>query len=301
MSTHELSRQLPLPASGRPVTYAVETRVDIRLPGGMQLQQASAALVRQQVLEGLPDGGALIELVTLEQRADDPVPAAALLADVARNNSPLHLRTGATGALRQVSNKAALAAQWEQARPWLERKYHEMPGADALLAQVAGQYAEQTDHLEQALAHKGICAVLLPGCYGLPVQLPAGEEAPRARSDPKSISQFFQGHGLPLRVSWAATIAEELAATAAVDGIGELDRARFDHIAWQQLMGQLRGGPWTGPPPPLQVHWREQYTVSRTGEGLLAGRQGLRVAVQGLYHHEVHHTLRRATTLTADA
>ena len=282
--------RLTLPPAGEPRTYAVRTRTEIRVPGH-QLVQASAALVRLTVLDA-DAAGYLLELVTLELRPEAPSPQAALLTDIARANSPLVVRTDAHGGLLQVANKPALAAQWQEMLPWLQAKYRAQPGAVALLDHVAPQYAEGTDHLEQALAHKGPCAVLLPGFLGL--HSSQGD----TRTDAKTVHQALGTAALPLQVTWTAAAAADVFAPALeVEGVGRLDHARFDESACQAFLAPLRGGVWTGPPAPLQVFWREAYTVGRLGQGLLAGRLGLRLAVDRLYFTDISHAVHPATSL----
>ena len=287
-----ISERLAPPPVGPARTYAVHTRTEIRVPGH-QLVHTSAALVRLTVLETAP-AGSLLELATLELRPEAPSAQVALLADIARANSPLLVRTDAHGALRRVTNKAALAAQRQQLLPWLTAKYRAQPGAAALLALVAPQYDEGTDHLEQALAHKGPCAVLLPGLFGLHSW--RGD----TRTDAKTVHQALGPTALPLRVTWTVDPAPDAFAPAVeVHGLGRLDQARFDEAASQSFLETLRGGAWTGPPAPLQVFWREQYTVGRLGQGLLAGRLGLRLAVDRLYFTDISHSVLPATSLPA--
>lgn len=290
-----IPERLAPPAPGESRTYAVHSRTEIRLPG-QQLIQTGAVLVRVAVRETTP-AGYLVELTTLEVRPDAPSPPVALLIDIARCQSPLLVETDAHGALRRVVNKAVLATQWQAALPELAARYRAQPGATALLALlalVAPQYAEDTDHLEQALAYKGPLAVLLPGLFGL--HSSQGD----TRTDAKTVHQALGTLALPLHVTWtAAPAADVFAPTVEVEGVGHLDRTRFDESACQQVLEALRGGVWTGPSASLQVFWREAYTVGRLGQGLLAGRQGLRLAVDKLYFAEISHTARPATTLTA--
>jgi hypothetical protein len=292
MALTVIAEHLAPPPPGQPRTYAVHTRTEIRMPR-QQFLHTSTALVRLTTLEAAPTGY-LLELATLELRPDAPTPPVALLTDIARTNSPLLVRTDAHGALQRVTNKAALAAQWQQLQPWLAAKYRDQPGAAALLAHVGAQYQEESDHLEQALAHKGPCAVLLPGFFGLHSW--QGD----ARTDVRTVHQALGQTALPLHVAWTADPAPDVfAPTVEVHGLGRLDRARFDESAAQDFLETLRGGVWTGPPAPLQVFWREQYTVGRLGQGLLAGRQALRVAVDKLYFADLSHTVRPATSLPA--
>lgn len=253
-----VDERLAPPAPGQARTYAVETCTEIRLPGGQQFKQTSAALVRHTVLEADPDGY-LMELVTVELRPQAPTRQVELVTDIARNNSPLHVRTDRHGALLRVTNKAALAAQWQTVLPWLLTKYHDEPGAATLLAHVAAQYDSGQDQLEQGLAYKGPCAVLLPGFYGLHSW--QGD----ARTDAKTVHQALGQSPLPLHVAWTATATgdDAFAPAVEVEGVGRLDRARVDESAWQDFLAQLSGGEWRGPPAPLQVFWREQYTVGR--------------------------------------
>lgn len=285
-----ISERLAPPPVGQAQTYAVHTRSEIRVPGH-QLVQTSTALVRLTTLETVPAGG-LLELVTLELRPEAPSPPVALLTDIARHNSPLLVRTDAHGALLHVTNKAALAAQWQAVLPWLEAKHRTQPGAVALLAGVAPQYEAGNDQLEQALTHRGPCGVLLPGFFGL--HSSRGDTRTDAITVPQALGQL----PLPLQVTWTADPAPDVfAPTVEVHGLGRLDRARFDEAGCQAFCTALRGGVWTGPPAPLQVFWRAQYTASRHGQGLLAGRQGLRLAVDQLYFADITHTVRPATSL----
>lgn len=285
-----ISERLAPPAPGQSQTYAVQTRSEIRVPGH-QLVQASAALVRLSTLDTGP-AGCWLELTTLELRPEAPTPQVALLTDIARHHSPLQLRTTVHGALLRVTNKATLAAQWQQVQPWLHAKYRTQPGALALLSHVAGQYGDEHDHLEQALAHKGPYGVLLPGFFGLHSW--QGD----TRTDTKTVHQALGQTALPLRVTWTADpAADAFAPTVEVHGLGRLDRTHFDEAAAQAFLATLRGDRWTGPPAPLQVYWREQYTVGRLGQGLLAGRQSLRLAVDQLYFADLTHTVRPAASL----
>ncbi len=285
-----ISERLAPPPVGQAQTYAVQTRTEIRLPG-YQLVHTGTALVRLSVRETAPTGS-LFELVTLELRPDAPSAQQALLNDIARANSPLLVRTDAHGTLLHITNKAALAAQWQEMLPWLTAKYRAQPGAAALLALVSPQYEESTDHLEQALRHKGPCAVLLPGYFGLhAVQADT-------RTNAKTVQQALGTAALPLLVTWTtAASADVFAPTLTVEVIGRLDRAHFDESACQALLDPLRGGGWTGPPAPLNVFWREAYTVGRLGQGLLAGRLGLRVAIDKLYFTDITHAVQPATAL----
>lgn len=290
MALTVIAERLAPPAPGQARTYAVQTRTEIRLPG-RQLMQTGTALVRLGVLEAAPDGY-LLELVTLDLRPDAATPQVALLTDIARHHSPLRVQTDAHGALLRVTNKAALAAQWQAVLPWLRAKYRDQPGAAALLALVAAQYDAGTDQLEQGLTCKGPCAVLLPGFFGL--HSSQGD----TRTDAKTVHQALGAAALPLHVTWTTTpTADVFAPTVEVAGVGRLDRTRFEEHACQEFLTTLRGPVWTGPPAPLQVFWREQYTVGRLGQGLLAGRQGLRLAVDKLYFADITHTARPATSL----
>ena len=287
-----IPERLALPPAGEPRTYAVHSRTEIRLPGH-HLVQTSTALVRLTVREATPLGY-LLQVDTLELRPEAADPQVALLTDIARHQTPLLVQTDTHGALQRVANKAELAARWQEALPGLLARYAPQPGAAALLALVAPQYAEGTDHLEQALAYKGPLAVLLPGLCGL--HAAQGD----ARTDAKTVHQALGTLALPLHVSWTAAPAADVFAPAVeVEGVGRLDLVHFDERGCQQLLDTLRGGVWTGPPAPLQVFWREAYTVGRLGHGLLAGRQGLRLAVDKLYFADITHTARPATTLTA--
>lgn len=286
-----IPERLALPPAGEPRTYAVHSRTEIRLLGH-HLVQTSAALVRLTVREATPLGY-LLQVDTLELRPEAADPQVALLTDIARYQTPLLVQTDTHGALQRVANKAELAARWQVALPGLLARYAPQPGAAALLALVAPQYAEGTDHLEQALAHKGPCAVLLPGLFGL--HSSQGD----TRTDAKTVHQALGTLALPLHVTWTAVPATDVFAPAVeVEGVGHLDLARFDESACQQLLDSLRGGVWTGPPAPLQVFWREAYTVGRLGQGLLAGRQGLRVAVDKLYFTDISHSVHPASSLT---
>jgi hypothetical protein len=227
--------------------------------------------------------------VLLELRAlSGSSPFADLMLDIARANSPLRVEVDAHGHFVRVLNKTALAAQWQELLPWLLTKHQQTPAASTLLGQVALQYAEDNDRLEQALACKGACGVLLPGLYGLH---PVGGDT---RLDRKTLHQFFPGGDLPLQVQWTAVATDTFDLIAEVKGAGRLDTAHFDHSAFQQHLATM-----TGPvprPPALQVAWTEQYTVSRAGRGLLAGEQTLRAGIPGVYEQHTRHTLRHTST-----
>ena len=278
------------PPLGQAVVYTIDTRTLVRVPQG-EMRYGGSAVVQHKVLEARPTGY-LIELVTLEQRLHEPNALAELLLDIARANSPLHIETDAQGNFLRVTNKPTLRAQWQEAFPWLRAKYQHLPGSAAMLAQVAVQYEETNDRLEQALACKGSCGVLLPGVYGLrPLH---GEQ----RASDKTLHQFFRAGALPLRVDWASHAADTFAREAQVTGMGRLDTSRFDAGGFYQELHALLPGP-PARPPALHVQWREQYTLSRTGQGMLAGRQWLRATVPGFYDHETEHTLRPGATLLA--
>jgi len=289
MSTSVISEHLALPAAGEPRTYTVHTRTEIRVPGH-QFIQTSTALLRLTVLQADPTG-ALLEVATLALRPDAPTPQVALLTAIACQQTPLHVRTDAQGTPLHITNKAALATQWQQVLPELLAHYGAQPGAAALLALVAPQYDETNDQLAQGLMHQGAGAVLLPDFYGLHSW--QGD----TRTVPKTVRQALGPVALPLHVSWTAAPADVFAPAAEVEGIGRLDRATFDEGASQAFLASLRGEVWTGPPAPLNVFWRAQYTVGRRGQGLLAGRQGLRVAVDKLYFADISHVVRPATSL----
>lgn len=269
------------------VTYEVATRTLVRVPQG-EMRYEGTATVRHAVLAAGATGY-LIELTTLAQQQREPNELAELLLDIARANSPLHLATDAQGNFQRVVNKATLRAQWQQVQPWLAAKYQHLPGGTAMLAQVAGQYRDDNDHLEQALACKGSCGLLLPGIYGL---RPVGGDA---RTSAKTLHQFFRAGSLPLQVAWTAHAPDALALTAEVSGTGTLDPARFDQAGFQQALAQLLPAP-PSRPAALRVQWQAQYTAGRAGQGLLAGRQWLRAVVPGVYEHETEHLLRPAPT-----
>lgn len=290
MSTSVISEHLAPPASGEPHTYSVHTRTEIRLPG-QQLTQTSTALLRLTVHQADPTG-ALLEVATLALRPDAPTPQVELLTAIACQQTPLHVRTDAHGTPLRITNKAALATQWQQVLPDLLAHYGAQPGAATLLALIAPQYAEANDQLAQGLVHQGAGAVLLPDFYGLHSW--QGD----TRTTAKTVRQALGPVALPLQVTWtAAPAADVFAPTLEVEGSGRLDRTTFDEGASQAFLASLRGGVWTGPPAPLNVFWRAQYTVGRLGQGLLAGRQGLRVAVDKLYFADITHVVRPATSL----
>ena len=282
---------LPAPSPGATATYCVQTQTTIRLPGQV-LAQALTTHLRQRVLQTLPHGGGLLELVTLDLRNTAAAnPLTDLLLDVARANSPLHIEVDAAGQLRRVANKATLAAQWQQLLPWLLRKHQATPAAAPLLSQLATQYAADNDRLEQALAHKGAYGVLLPGVYGL---RPLGGQA---RTDGKLLHQFFPGGHLPLLVDWEARAQDTFDQTATVTGTGRLDTGRFDRAAFARHLDALAGP--LPRPPALQVAWTEQYTVSRTGQGILTGEQTLRVGIPHRYEQHTHHAVRQVAPAAA--
>lgn len=290
MSTSVISEYLASPAPGAPQTYSVATRTEIRLPG-RQLTQTSTALLRLTVHQ-IDSTGALLEVATLALRPDAPTPQVELLTAIARHQTPLLVRTDSSGTPLRLTNKAALAIQWQQALPELLSRYGAQPGAAALLALVAPQYEEANDQLAQGLLHQGPGAAVLPGFYGLHSW--QGD----TRTAPKTVHQALGAVALPLHVSWTAAPATDVfAPTVEVEGVGRLDRATFDEAACQAFLATLRGGAWAGPPAPLNVFWRAQYTVGRRGQGLLAGRQGLRVAVDKLYFADISHVVRPATSL----
>lgn len=276
------------PPPGQAILYAVDTRTLVRVPQG-EMRYAGSAVVRHTVLEAREDGY-LIELVTLEQRSTQPNLLAELLLDIARINSPLQVATDQQGNFLRVTNKSTLLAQWQEVVPWLRSKYQHLPGIIEMLAQVAVQYEDNNDRLEQALDCKGSCGVLLPGVYGL---RPLGGDA---RSSSKTLHQFFKKGALPLQVSWTAHATDTFALTAEVTGMGTLDATCFDTSSFQKEMDTLLAVPLARPAP-LYVQWQENYTISRTGRGLLTGRQWLRATVPGLYEHETEHTLRLAPSL----
>lgn len=286
-----ISERLAPATVAQPRTYAVQTETEIRLPGQL-MQQRTAAVLRHTVTELLPDGQHLAELLTLEAKAQSAAgPLVELLLDIARANSPLQVVVDAHGQLVRVRNKAALAAQWRELLPWLHTKHRATPGASVLLGQVGVQFADDNDRLEQALANKGPCGVLLPGVLGL---RPAGGEA---RTDRKTLHQFFNAGALPLLVDWHTRVADVFDQTAEVTGTGCLDTARFDQAAFRQHLDALTGA--MPRPPALQVAWAERYTVSRTGQGLMAGEQTLRVGIPGIYEHNTRHTMQPVTSTSA--
>ena len=282
-----LSDQLLLPVPGEALIYAVETQTEIRLPGQV-MRQDTNALLRYTVQDTLLTAPHLVELVTVELRATSAAsPFAELLLDIARANSPLLIEVDPQGQFQRVRNKPALAAQWQELLPWLRTKHQQTPGAMQLLGQLATQYADDNDRLEQALAHKGNCGVLLPALFGL-------RSTGDTRTSHRTLHQFFPGGDLPLEVEWAVGAADALDLTADVQATGRLDTARFDHSAFQQHLTTM-----TGPmarPPALQVAWAEDYTVSRAGQGLLMGQQTLRIGIPGLYEQHTRHTLRQPST-----
>ena len=286
-----ISERLAPAAPDQPRTYAVRTETEIRLPGQV-LHQRTSALVRYTVTESLPGGHHRAELLTLELKAQAAAGTLVeLLLDIARANSPLQVEVDAQGQLRRVLNKALLASQWQELLPWLQAKHRATPGALPLLGQVAEQFAADNERLEQALANKGACGVVLPGLWGLRPAL--GE----VRTDYKTLHQFFKNEALPLVVEWQASPAAVFDQTAQVTGTGRLDAARFDHAAFRQQLDAM-----TGPlprPPALQVAWAERYTVSRTGQGLLAGEQTLRVGLAGVYEHNTRHTIQDVVATSA--
>lgn len=283
-----ISDRLAPPAPAESLTYAVDTQMEIRLPGQL-MQQATTGSFRYTVLANQPAGHQIAELVTVALTTQSaPNSFAELLLDISRANSPLQVETDARGQLMHVVNKPALAVQWRELLPWLLTKHRQLPAAAALLSQVALQYADDNDRLEQAVAHKGTCGVVLPGLYGL---RPAGGDT---RTDQKTLHQFFSGGSLPLLVEWTTAATDIFDQTAQVQGTGRLDAARFDHGAFQQHLSAM-----TGPvarPPALQIAWAEQYTVSRTGRGIVAGEQTLRVGIPGVYEQHTRHTLRQTST-----
>lgn len=155
---------------------------------------------------------------------------------------------------------------------------------------MAPQYEDAKEQLAQGL-HQGAGGALLPAVYGLHSW--RGD----TRTTPQTVRQALGPVALPLLVSWtAAPAADVFAPTVEVAGVGRLDRAAFEEGASQTFLAALRGGTWTGPPAPLQVFWRAQYTVGRRGQGLLAGRQGLRLAVDKLYFADINHVVRPTTS-----
>lgn len=283
-----IGEHLAPPAVGQARTYAVDTRVEIQLPGHPLLAQASAARVRLVVHAAMASGYEL-ELTTLALRPEAPTRPVELFTDIARHNSPLLVDTDAHGALQRVRNKPALAARWAGAGPALVARYADLPGAADLLGHVAGQYAAGTDHLEQALANKGPWAVLLPGLYGL------HSWRGGTRTQALTVHQVLGGAAVPLLVDWTASPTpggDVFAPALQVEGVGRLDRDRLDAAALAQFVDGLHGGVWRGPAAPLQVFWRAQYTVGRLGQGLLAGRVGLRLVVEGRYYADYDYTLR---------
>ncbi|RZK32633.1 MAG: hypothetical protein EOO63_00715 [Hymenobacter sp.] len=287
-----ISERLAPTTPGQPHTYAVQTTTEIRLPGQV-LQQRTSSLLRYTVTEVLPGGHQLVELLTLQMQAPPTAGGLVeLLLDIARANSPLQVEVDELGQLRRVLNKSVLANQWRELLPWLQAKHRATPGALELFGQVATQFADNNQRLEQALANKGVYGMVLPGLWGL---RPVGGDT---RTDCKTLHQFFKNSALPLLVDWQTTSTEVLDQTAEITGTGRLDSARFDHAAFQQHLDEL-----TGPlprPPALQVAWAERYTVSRTGQGILMGEQTLRVGIPGVYEHNTRHTIGAvATTSTA--
>jgi hypothetical protein len=278
------------PPPGQAAVYTIDTRTRVRVPQG-EMRHGGSTVVQHKVLETRPTGY-LIELVTLEQRLHEPNALAELLLDIARANSPLHIETDTQGNFLRVVNKPTLRAQWQEAAPWLRAKYQHLPGSAAMLAQVAGQYDAGNDHLEQALACKGSCGMLLPGVYGL---RPLHSEE---RASEKTLHQFFRAGALPLHVAWTSHAADTFAREAEVTGTGRLDASRFDAGGFYQELHALLPGP-PARPSALHVQWQAHYTLSRAGQGLLAGRQWLRATVPGLYDHETEHTLRPGATLPA--
>jgi len=268
-------------------------QTEIRLPGQL-MQHATSAVLHYHVVEQLPAGHHLVELTTVElhtqvQAAANPL--AELLLDIARANSPLLLHVDERGYLVQVVNKTVLAAQWQEILPWLQTKHQRTAGALALLSQVALQYADDNDRLEQALFNKGSCGVLFPGFWGL---RPANGDT---RTDRKIIHQFFNGGALPLLIEWKVALADTFDQTAEVTGTGRLDAKSFDYAAFQQQIDAM-----TGPLPrplALQIAWHERYTVSRTGQGVVAGEQTLRVGIPGVYEQSTRHTVRHVAALTS--
>lgn len=278
-----ISEQLAPATVGQPCTYAVQTETEIRLPGQV-MQQSTSALLRYTVTQLLPDGHHVAELLTLELKAQSAAGTLVeLLLDIARSNSPLQLEIDEQGQLVGVLNKAVLAVQWQVLLPWLQTKHRATPGAPALLGQIALQYAAGNDRLEQALANKGYCGIVLPGLLGL---------SPRrggARTDRKMLHQFFNDGNLPLLVDWQTGVADVFDQTAEVTGTGRLDTARFDQVAFRQQLDAMTGA--MPRPPALQVAWAERYTVSRTGQGIVAGEQTLRVGIRGIYEHNTRHSI----------
>lgn len=246
MGTHLISEHLAPPAPGTSHTYAVHTRTEIRVPG-RQLIQTSTAWLRLTVLRVEPTG-ALLEVATLAQRPDAPTPLDELLAAIARQQSPLLVRTDAHGRPLAITNNAALAAQWQQVLPGLMARYGAQPGAAALLAQVAPQYAVASEQLVLGLVQQGPGGAVLPALYGLHSW--QGD----TRTAPQAVPQAQGPVALPLLVNWTAAPAPDVfAPTVEVEGAGRLDRARFDEGASQAFLTSLRGGAWTGPPAPLNV------------------------------------------------
>jgi hypothetical protein len=276
------------PAVGQAVRYTIDTRTRVQVPQG-EMRHAGSATVQHTVLAARPDGY-LVELLMLAQQVTQPNALAELLQDIARANSPLQIATDEQGNFLRIENKTALRNQWQELRPWLATKYQHLPGSAALLTQVATQYDSDNDRLEQALADKGTCGVLLPGVYGLRALAAA------SRQQPKTLHQFFNGGALPLQVHWQATAGDTFARTAEVVGKGTLDLPRFDANAFQHELAKLTPTP-PARPAALQVQWQAQYTCSRTGQGLLSGHQQLRAVVPGLFAHETEHTLRLAEPL----
>jgi hypothetical protein len=277
------------PPPGQAAVYTIDTRTRVRVPQG-EMRHGGSTVVQHKVLETRPTGY-LIELVTLEQRLHEPNALAELLLDIARANSPLHIETDTQGNFLRVVNKPALRAQWQEAAPWLRAKYQHLPGSAAMLAQVAGQYDAGNDHLEQALACKGSCGMLLPGVYGL---RPLHSEE---RASEKTLHQFFRAGALPLHVAWTSHAADTFAREAEVTGTGP--EKLMQRLFTCPLLAVQRAQAVHARPSALHVQWQAHYTLSRAGQGLLAGRQWLRATVPGLYDHETEHTLRPGATLPA--
>lgn len=162
-----IEESLVPPPVGQAVVYIIDTCTQVQVPQGT-MQYAGSATVRHTVLEVGP-AGYLLELVTLAQHSTHPNTLAELLLDIARANSPLQVATDPQGNFQRVVNKPVLRAQWQELLPWLCAKYLHVPGSAALLAQLAGQYADENDHLEQALACKvkavaGCCCRACTAC-----------------------------------------------------------------------------------------------------------------------------------------
>lgn len=286
-----ISERLAPATVAQPRTYAVHTETEIRFPGQV-MQQRTAALLRYTVMQLLPDGHHLAELLILELKAESAAgPLVELLLDIARANSPLQLEIDARGQLERVRNKAQLAAQWRELLPWLQTKHRATPGALVLLNQVGVQYADDNDRLEQALANKGHCGAILPGLLGL---RPASGDV---RTDCKTLHQFFKDGALPLLVDWQTSVADVFDQTAEVTGTGRLDTARFDQAAFRQQLDAMTGA--MPRPPALQVASAERYTVSRVGQGIMAGEQTLRVGIPGIYEHNTRHTTQQVVAASS--